>query len=291
MELVGLLVGFLVGAGVAWFVLQRLCDQRVEETEARVRGELEHARAQAVDADQAHNETKERLIALHARLHGLEAELERARAEAIAARNRLASQEQLERELAEARATIARLEGERAASPAPMAATAAASLGPSAAAQTAASDAAEELRKLDAKLAMLPAGSSARALLSRQRAELAARVGGLPATVAPHMPAPHRDRPPAVRETHAPAVVEPAPTAPPPAAARPESRDDLKRIKGIGPVLERRLHELGVKSFADLAALTPERVKEIDEAIEFPGRIERERWIEQAKELLARRGA
>jgi predicted flap endonuclease-1-like 5' DNA nuclease len=86
--------------------------------------------------------------------------------------------------------------------------------------------------------------------------------------------------------------VPPPPPAPPPEPlpARSEPvRDDLKLIKGIGPVLERRLHELGVKSFADLAALTPERVKEIDEAIEFPGRIERERWIEQAKELLARR--
>jgi predicted flap endonuclease-1-like 5' DNA nuclease len=48
---------------------------------------------------------------------------------------------------------------------------------------------------------------------------------------------------------------------------------------------------MGIETFADLAALSPERVKEIDEAIEFPGRVERERWIEQAKELLARRGS
>lgn len=286
MELVGLLVGFLVGAGVAWFVLQRLCDQRVEETEARVRGELDHARAQAVDADQAHHETKERLIALQARLQGLEAELERARAEAIAARNRLASREQLEHELAEARATIARLEGERVPSPAPATAavaTAGTPPAPSAAvAPAAVSAAADELRRLDAKLAMLPAGSSARALLLKRRQELVARIEHPPAPVVP--PSPPAPVEPALPPT--PAAVAPAPST----APRRAPPDDLKLIKGIGPVLERRLHELGVKSFADLVALTPERVKEIDEAIEFPGRIERERWIEQAKELLARRG-
>jgi predicted flap endonuclease-1-like 5' DNA nuclease len=88
-------------------------------------------------------------------------------------------------------------------------------------------------------------------------------------------------------------VLPPPPAPPlPPAAARPSPPpDDLKLIKGIGPVLEKKLHAMGIETFADLAALSPERVKEIDEAIEFPGRVERERWIEQAKELLARRGS
>lgn len=288
MELVGLLVGFVAGAGAAWFFLQRLCDRRVEETEARVERDLAHARAQARDADQAHNETKERLIALQARLGELEAELERARAEVIAARNRITSQARLERELAEARTTIARLEGERAPSPAPATAAVATAGTPpataAAVAPAAVSAAADELRRLDAKLAMLPAGSSARALLLKQRSELVARLDQPPVV--------HQDRPPLVPEARVPAAVERAPAAatasPAPAAPRPA--DDLKLIKGIGPVLERRLHQLGVRTFADLAALTPDRVKQIDEAIEFPGRIERERWIEQAKELLARQG-
>ena len=64
--------------------------------------------------------------------------------------------------------------------------------------------------------------------------------------------------------------------------------DDLTVIKGVGPVLARRLHELGITSFAQLAALTPEQARMIDDVIDFPGRVERERWIEQARQLAAR---
>lgn len=64
--------------------------------------------------------------------------------------------------------------------------------------------------------------------------------------------------------------------------------DDLTVIKGVGPVLARRLHELGITRFAQLAALTPEQARMIDDVIDFPGRVERERWIEQARELAAR---
>ncbi len=39
--------------------------------------------------------------------------------------------------------------------------------------------------------------------------------------------------------------------------------DDLKVIKGIGPEIERRLHEAGVMSFAQLAALTPADLENI----------------------------
>lgn len=267
MDAIWFLLGIVVGAAIAWFFLQRLSDRRLAEAEALVARELEHARAQARDADLAHAETKERLIALQARTRELEATLECERAELAAARERLVQLEARAAALAEAQARLEQVEVElarqRAGSPAP-AAPAAAPTAP--AAPTGPS---EELRRLDARLAMLPAGSSARALLLKQRAELVA----------------HADRPPAPRTAPSP----PAPPAEPPAASVPAAPDDLKLIKGVGPVLERRLHELGVKSFADLAALTPERVKEIDEAIEFPGRIERERWIEQAKEFLRRR--
>lgn len=266
------LLGIVVGAAVVWFLLQRLSDRRVAETEARVERELDHARTQARDADLAHAETKERLIALQARTRELEATLERERAELTAARERLVQLEARAATLAEAQTRLERAEAElarlRAAPTGPAApgAPAATAAPPAPAAPTGPS---EELRRLDARLAMLPAGSSARALLLKQRAELVARA----------------DRPPAPRTAPPPA----APPPEPPAARAPAAPDDLKLIKGIGPVLERRLHELGVRSFADLAALTPERVKEIDEAIEFPGRIERERWIEQAKEFLRSR--
>ncbi|MEP1143432.1 MAG: NADH-quinone oxidoreductase subunit NuoE [Henriciella sp.] len=61
--------------------------------------------------------------------------------------------------------------------------------------------------------------------------------------------------------------------------------DDLKRIKGIGPVNERALNELGIKKFTQIAAWTPENVDWVEDFMSFPGRIEREEWIAQAKAL------
>lgn len=61
--------------------------------------------------------------------------------------------------------------------------------------------------------------------------------------------------------------------------------DDLKRIKGIGPQNEGRLHALGVWHFAQIAAWTPENVHWVGSYLSFPGRIDREQWIEQASTL------
>ena len=63
--------------------------------------------------------------------------------------------------------------------------------------------------------------------------------------------------------------------------------DDISLISGIGPVLEKRLREAGITTFRQIAELTPEQAKELDERLNLHGRIEREEWIEQAKELMA----
>ena len=65
-------------------------------------------------------------------------------------------------------------------------------------------------------------------------------------------------------------------------------RDDLKEINGIGPVLEKTLNDFGIQSWEQLAELTVEGVGKIDQAISFPGRIEREEWVPQAKALVER---
>lgn len=73
------------------------------------------------------------------------------------------------------------------------------------------------------------------------------------------------------------------------AAAVPASSgtgDDLTEISGIGEVLKDKLYGLGITTFQQIADLTPEGVTEIDEQLNFKGRIEREEWIEQAKELV-----
>lgn len=68
-----------------------------------------------------------------------------------------------------------------------------------------------------------------------------------------------------------------------PAAAA--GADDLKQLSGVGPALEKKLHEAGVTSFAQIAAWGPEDIAEFDEKLSFKGRIEREGWVDQAKNL------
>ena len=61
--------------------------------------------------------------------------------------------------------------------------------------------------------------------------------------------------------------------------------DDLKQLSGVGPALEKKLHAAGVTTFAQIADWTADDVAAMDEKLSFKGRIEREGWIEQAKEL------
>jgi large subunit ribosomal protein L21 len=69
------------------------------------------------------------------------------------------------------------------------------------------------------------------------------------------------------------------------AAPKADKADDLKELSGVGPALEKKLHDAGVTSFAQIAAWTDADVADMDEKLSFKGRIEREGWIEQAKEL------
>ncbi|MCY0147641.1 hypothetical protein OEG84_07910 [Hoeflea sp. G2-23] len=65
--------------------------------------------------------------------------------------------------------------------------------------------------------------------------------------------------------------------------------DNLKQVKGIGPQNEAKLNGIGVNSFAQIAAWTKKEQADIGERLAFPGRIEREDWVGQAK-VLARGG-
>lgn len=67
--------------------------------------------------------------------------------------------------------------------------------------------------------------------------------------------------------------------------ARASGADDLKLIKGIGKVLEDKLHGLGVFHFDQIAAWTDEEVNWVNDHLSFKGRIQREEWIPQAKAL------
>ncbi len=70
------------------------------------------------------------------------------------------------------------------------------------------------------------------------------------------------------------------------AAARGGSPDDLARIKGIGPKSVEKLHALGVFHFDQIAAWNIDNARWIGAALSVPGRVERGKWIQQARELV-----
>ena len=66
-----------------------------------------------------------------------------------------------------------------------------------------------------------------------------------------------------------------------------EDKDDLKMISGIGPFIEERLHALDIFTFEQISKFTPNDIETINDALEyFSGRIERDEWVIQAKEIV-----
>jgi predicted flap endonuclease-1-like 5' DNA nuclease len=64
-------------------------------------------------------------------------------------------------------------------------------------------------------------------------------------------------------------------------------KDDLKMISGIGPFIEERLHALDIYTFRQVSKFTMRDIETINDAIEyFSGRIERDEWVSQARELV-----
>ena len=95
------------------------------------------------------------------------------------------------------------------------------------------------------------------------------------AKAAPKKAAPKKDAAPKAKEEKA---------AP---AAEAAAADDLKKLSGVGPALEKKLLAAGVTSFAQIAGWNEEDIAAFNEKLSFKGRIEREGWVEQAKALAA----
>ncbi len=87
------------------------------------------------------------------------------------------------------------------------------------------------------------------------------------------------------------AAVAPTPTPEPERAAPPKvqpdgAHDDLQRIRGIGPVLERTLHGFGIYRYAQIASWTREDIQTMSERLPgFRNRIVRDRWTTAARRL------
>ncbi len=73
-------------------------------------------------------------------------------------------------------------------------------------------------------------------------------------------------------------------------APRDDRADDLKLIKGIGPTNERKLNQIGIYHFDQIAGWSYEEAEWINSFLEFPGRVAREEWVKQAQEFVRNSG-
>ncbi len=92
---------------------------------------------------------------------------------------------------------------------------------------------------------------------------------------------------PAPKAEDAPAVVYSEDDKPEMLSAPQGAPDDLKKIKGVGPKLEAELNGAGVYHFSQIASWTEKEVAWADDNLldGFKGRISRDNWVSQAKEL------
>jgi len=61
--------------------------------------------------------------------------------------------------------------------------------------------------------------------------------------------------------------------------------DDLKKLAHVSPPIEKKLNDLGIFHYWQIAGLTPDAAHTIGEEVGLPGRMEG--WIAQAKEFSA----
>ncbi|MEM0895980.1 MAG: hypothetical protein AAGJ79_03765 [Verrucomicrobiota bacterium] len=66
---------------------------------------------------------------------------------------------------------------------------------------------------------------------------------------------------------------------------KPKEVDDLQEISGVGPVLEKKLHKVGIYTFAQVAKWSDKMVREFSEKLSFRDRIRRDNWRKQAAKL------
>lgn len=61
--------------------------------------------------------------------------------------------------------------------------------------------------------------------------------------------------------------------------------DDLKKLTGVSPVIEKKLTDLGIFHFSQIAGLSADDAHRLGEEVGLPGRVDG--WVAQAKELTA----
>ncbi len=61
--------------------------------------------------------------------------------------------------------------------------------------------------------------------------------------------------------------------------------DDLKKLAGVSPTIEKKLNDLGIFHYSQIAEFTPEAAHNVGEEVGLPGRVQG--WVAKAKELTA----
>ncbi|KFC71737.1 50S ribosomal protein L21 [Devosia sp. LC5] len=134
-----------------------------------------------------------------------------------------------------------------------------------------------------AKPTILAAGVAAKtdSVAAEKQAKAAAKTAA-PKTAAPKTAAPKTAAPKAEAATEA-----KAPAAKKAAKPAADFTDDIKLIGGVGPALEKKLIAAGITSLTQIAAWKKADVAKFDAELDFHGRIERDEWVAQAKDLVA----
>ncbi len=69
--------------------------------------------------------------------------------------------------------------------------------------------------------------------------------------------------------------------------AQESDKDDLTLITGIGPFVEEKLNKIGIYTYKQISNLKKQDIETITRLIDyFPGRMERDDWVGQAKNLI-----
>ena len=66
-----------------------------------------------------------------------------------------------------------------------------------------------------------------------------------------------------------------------------DDMDNLQEIDGIGRFVEEKLNSIGIYKFSQIANMTPKIANKVNDAIGLgPGRIDRDEWVQQAKQKI-----
>jgi predicted flap endonuclease-1-like 5' DNA nuclease len=69
--------------------------------------------------------------------------------------------------------------------------------------------------------------------------------------------------------------------------ADPSKKDDLKKLKGVGPFIADKLNRIGIYNFEQISRFNSQDIEDVTKLIRFfPGRIKRDDWVGQATKFM-----